>query len=300
MSTASRPPRRRLTTVADVCREYLERAPAGKTWKTRRAEITQFIDARGDIGIEDLIADDLESFIEAHPAWKSNWTKKRVAQTIKCAFSFCWNKGLIGTHPLKGVSYQRGDRRRPMDETEFRAILRDVSAEFRRVLLFLYWTGCRPLELCTLKWRFLDVENAAFILREHKTAHSRSDGLPRMIYLPEQAVRMLTWILADQRGEREHVFLNRWGKPWSRPGLTLRIYRLRERLGIPNSAFLYGVRHSFGTRMAKAGVELKTLATLMGHTNTLQCEHYIHLAGESEHLHNALKKGLDHKRLGER
>jgi integrase len=164
------------------------------------------------------------------------------------------------------------------------------------VLLFLWWTGARIGELVSLEWKFIDVEKGIAVLHKHKTANSRKDRAARIIYLPEKALRLLTWMLQDQRTEQTHVFLSNHGVPWTGGALALRFNRLRVRNGIPFDCKLYGARHAFGTRMAVAGVDLKTLSTLMGHTTTRMSEHYIHMAGETEHLHGALEKGLVHKK----
>ena len=297
---APRPRRPRLNTVREVCQEYIDRtvsAKGGKLgWETIKTRLVNFMADKGDITLDDLIADDLEKWIEEHPAWKSSWTKKNAAGAIKTAFEWALKKGLIGGHPFRGVSYSQGDRIEPMSEKDFRRILSDASPEFRRVLLFLWWTGCRPLELCSLKWSFIDIEKAVAVLREHKTAHSRKDRLPRVIVLSEKAIRLLTWLLDDQSTGEEYVFLNRKGKPWNRYDLTTRLRRARVRMGLPVSVKLYGCRHSFGTRMAVAGVDLKTLSTLMGHASTTMSEHYIHMAQETEHLHENLEKGLAGKK----
>ena len=292
-----RPPRRRLNTAREVCQEYLDRVIAGKSgvgWMNARAEIVKFIAAKGDVLVEDLLCDDLEQFIEDRPTLKSNSTKKRVAQSIKRAFSWAANKNLIGSHPFKGVAYGRGDRGKPMSEAHFRLILRNVSATYRRALLFLWWTGCRPGELCALQWTFIDTEKAVAVLHQHKTAHSTHE--PRIICLPEKAVRLLLWIVKQQHAQEEFVFLNQRRGRWHRQHFGSCLHRLRIRLGIPGTVKVYGCRHSFGTRMALAGVELKTLSTLMGHTKSQMSEHYIHLAGETVHLHDALEKALAHKK----
>jgi AraC-like DNA-binding protein len=56
--------------------------------------------------------------------------------------------------------------------------------------------------------------------------------------------------------------------------------RARERAKIPDEVKLYGLRHAFGTRAILNGVDIKTLAELLGHTTTRMSEHYIHLAGQ--------------------
>jgi integrase len=286
--------RRRLGTVADVIDEFLSRTKEnqkGRIWDTHRTVLADFKAAKGLVAVDDLICDDLEKFIEDHPAWKSAWTKKRVAQTVKRAFSWCWLKGLIDRHPFKGVSYQQGERGKPMSEEHFRMLLRDTTAEFRRVLLFLWWTGCRPGELCALEWGFIDTERQVAVLEKHKTARSRKDRAPRIICLPEKAIRLLAW-LARTTLDQTHVFLNNCGRPWDRNSLGLRMYRMRQRLGIPVGVKLHGCRHSFATRLLLAGTELKTTSVLMGHTSTKMCEHYVHIAGETKYLLDALEKGL--------
>ncbi len=293
MSGAS-PGRRRLKSVADVINEFLSRTKEmqkGRIWDTHQVVLAEFVAAKGLVAVDDLIGDDLEKFIEDHAGWKSSWTKKRVAQTVKRAFSWCWLRGLIDRHPFKGVNYQQGERGKPMSEEHFRMLLRDTTPEFRRVLLFLWWTGCRPGELSALQWSFIDVKRSVAVLHSHKTAHSRKDRAPRIICLPEKAIRLLAW-LGRTTLDQAHVFLNAYGRPWDRRSLGLRMYRLRQRLGIPVGVKLYGTRSSFATRLCMAGVELKTLATIMGHTSTKMCEHYTHIAGQTEHLLNALEKGL--------
>jgi hypothetical protein len=53
---------------------------------------------------------------------------------------------------------------------------------------------------------------------------------------------------------------------------------------------LYGLRHAFGTRAVLRGVDVKTLAELMGHTTTRMTEHYLHLAGERSYLAAAMER----------
>jgi integrase len=383
-----RPRRQRLNTVREVCQAYLERGVGdkhGPGWDTVRVIVNGFMEVAGDLALDDLICDDLESWIEKHDGWKSNWTKKRVAVQVKRAFNWAEKKGLIIGNPLKGVSYPAGDNGDAMDEDTFRMYLREASPDVRRVLLFMWWTGCRPIELCRFKWEHIDVDRGVIVQREHKTMHSRKDKAPRTIVLPDKALRLLIWILRGvtvdaskevpgygritrngepwlcaavaaerigcstgvlrwwrregcphlpgrakldcyeqpphqpgllkghyfpeaqidiiaqayrQRGDGgDYVFVNSMKRAWARAHLGSMFTRIRKRLGLPNASAMrpYGARHAYGTRLALAGVELKTLSTLMGHSNTLMSERYIHIAGKVEHLRDALEKSLASK-----
>jgi site-specific recombinase XerD len=72
--------------------------------------------------------------------------------------------------------------------------------------------------------------------------------------------------------------------------LSLRMQRARAKAGIPDDAKLYGLRHAFGTRAILNGVDIKTLAELLGHTSTRMSEHYVHIAGKVPHLLEAMRK----------
>jgi site-specific recombinase XerD len=105
----------------------------------------------------------------------------------------------------------------------------------------------------------------------------------------EEAVRLLSEVRA--RKDHDHfVFVGKGRKPWSRNGLQQNVRRLRREVGLADDVVLYGIRHDFGTRGVLQGVDIKTLAELMGHTSTRMTEHYVHLAGRHQHLASAMRR----------
>jgi len=161
------------------------------------------------------------------------------------------------------------------------------ARRFREVLVFLWHTGCRPKEAATLKWCHVDFENSVIILKEHKTASTQRVPRPRIIPIPQVVERMLRVI--QKRSEGEHVFLTYRRTPWTRYSLAQRVRRGRRKAGISAEVTLYGTRHAFGTRGIINGCDIKTLSTLMGHMTTRMTEHYLHLAGQREHLASAMR-----------
>jgi integrase/recombinase XerD len=90
-----------------------------------------------------------------------------------------------------------------------------------------------------------------------------------------------------------HVFVNARGRPWDRTSLALRMVRLRERAGLREDCRLYGLRHRFATEAVRRGVNLKTVAELLGHTSTRMTEHYVHVAGDLTHLAEAVERAAE-------
>jgi site-specific recombinase XerD len=65
---------------------------------------------------------------------------------------------------------------------------------------------------------------------------------------------------------------------------------VRRRANLPDDAKLYGCRHAFGTAAVLAGVDVLTLAELMGHTQLETTRWYVHLSGKTDHLVDAMER----------
>jgi len=89
-------PKSPLSTVREVCLEYLDRSAEPVNTFARRL-ILKFIAAKGEIKVQDLKQDDLRDWIEGR--WKANWAKRLIANHIKRAFRWAQYQGLIGFHP---------------------------------------------------------------------------------------------------------------------------------------------------------------------------------------------------------
>lgn len=280
-------------TVETVVNSYLQHAANhGKSQRARedRARVLGlFVRAFGPHAVADLCPDDLEEWIGRQQQLKSQWSRRRWCTTVNAALNWAQRKKrLIPYNPLAGVTIRPGKRGRPLTDSEFAAIIRCATDQrFRRLVLFLRYTGCRPGEAAEARWTDLDLERGVISLDQHKTAHVT--GEPRVIYLPPQALRLLALIACTDRSDA-HIFVNAWGQPWKQPALSGRMRGIRRRAGITADIKLYGNRHRFATDAVLSGVELATLAQLMGHKGTRTTMTYLHLAGKDEHLRKAVEQ----------
>jgi integrase len=175
-----------------------------------------------------------------------------------------------------------------MTDEEFTSLLRHTDGCFRRVLWFLRLTGCRPGEMSRLTWDNVDLQRCVCTLHQHKTV--LKTGRPRLIILCPTALRMLLWMRRQAEGAEGLVFKTRRGTRWVQGNLSLRVQRLRKRAGLPKSVRLYGLRHRFGTDGVRNGVNLKILSDIMGHANINMTLHYVHIAGNTELLREAVEQ----------
>ncbi len=289
-------------TVASVIETYQEFAwkrLAESTLEVRRPYLQSFAESLGWRGISDCRPYHMQQWLDGHPEWVSDWTKNSAIRNVQVAFNWAVKNRIIQANPFQGVTHRVGSPRRDTTPNEFRAILRasrnrfyktkpTPGARFREVLIFLWYTGCRPSEAARLRWENVAFENGLIVLPEHKTSRIQRKPKPRIIPMHPVVVRLLRFI--KRRNDGETVFLTYRLTPWTKSTLAQRVKRARRIAGVPEDAKLYGVRHAFGTRGIVNGVDIKTVSELLGHTTTRMAEHYVHLADQHAHLAAAMQR----------
>ena len=289
-----RPVRGQCQTVHQVVKMYLGQARldlSARSYETVSCILRRFEKACGRLKIRKCRPYDLQCWLNDHPEYASEWYRRCVISTIKRAFNWGLEMELVERNPFAKLrSRGRANRRRPMTDEEFQTLLRGSDATFRRFLIFLKFTGCRPGEAASMRWADVDFDQRAVVLKEHKTA--RKTGRPRIIPLVPTVVKLLWWMRALRKAliglrDQDHVFTNARGNALSRGWLSLKLQRLRRRLGLPKGVTLYGLRHRYGLMGIRNGVNLKLLSLCMGHVRTQMTEHYIMEAGLTTQVQEA-------------
>lgn len=219
--------------------------------------------------------------------------QRRAIRSVQRAYSFGLTEGYLVANPLAGLKKPpQGRRESLVSVADHSAILDQTDAAFRLVVIVLRHSGCRPGELRVVTAAQFDERRGAWVFHQHKT--SAKTGKPRIVYLSPCLVT-LTRILTAGRPTGP-LFLNRYGKPWTKNALRCRMRRLREKLGLPAGTVTYSYRHTFTTDALEKGMTSSVLAELLGHRDTSMIDrHYGHLDQRSEFLRAAAKRaaGLD-------
>jgi integrase/recombinase XerD len=277
--------------IIDLYLQHAKRELSPRTWDDKAQVLGQFREDYGLLLLRDAKPFHLRLWLDGNPAWKSDWSLRRICGDVQRAFNWAEKLGLAASNPFRGVTQRAGEPGQPMEEKHFGMLLRNARPYVRRVLIFLRWTGARPCEMAATEWSFIDFDRGAIILHKHKTARTQKRFKPRIILLHPVVLKLLIWIRRHQPHER-FVFTNARRTQWNRSNLSLCMQRLKARAGVPKTVRCYGLRHAFGTRAVVNGIDIKTLAELMGHTTTRQTEHYIHLSGRLDHLQAAVQRAM--------
>jgi integrase len=173
-----------------------------------------------------------------------------------------------------------------LDEAEREAILRHVvRGEYERVdrafYLVAIMAGLRHGELCALRWRDVDWTAGKirirqnFVLGEYDTPKSRrgSRGVPMADRLAGELDRLFKG--SEAPGPDALVFPDPYtGAPLDKAANLRRYRKVLRAAALDQSHNLHGLRHTFGTRMAAAGVPMRTLQEWMGHRDLATTERY--------------------------
>jgi len=161
---AANPPLEAPQTVASIIERYLRSAKtklSPNTFELRKLYLEEFAEAEGWRPIAEAKRIQLTEWVESHAGWKSDWTLNTVYSAIQRPFNWAFDEEIITRNPFRGARHRAGAPRRPITKAEFQSLLRSSAgkgkkrptpgARFRKILIFLHYTGARPDEAASLK-----------------------------------------------------------------------------------------------------------------------------------------------------
>jgi integrase/recombinase XerC len=275
-------------TVAAMCDAFLEDALQNlerRTYESYRHGCQKFVDTYAARAAHTIGSQDVAKFARGLKASLNPTSQAIVLRTIERCFNWAAESRLIPPHKLGRIRKPQPLRRdRYLTDEEFQLLLRTTDlqnrrrfgAAFRRLLLALDWTLCRPGELVRLEWEHIHWEHDVAILADHKTKRT---GKPKIIPLVPKMKRLLEWL--HRRHKSSFCFVNSAGDQWTVNAVNQRMARIRNRCGLKGIC-PYTIRHRAATNAILRTGDLKMTSLLLGHTSSTTTERYTHLA--QEHL----------------
>lgn len=178
-------------------------------------------------------------------------------------------------------------RERTLSFDEERKYLKAATPLLRDVGTIMVEMGLRPGEIFQLRSEDVHISPPALYVHVRE---GKSDRAVRDVPITSRALPIFKRLLSRAKGE--YLFPRRIGNgyDWSRPMTELEPAHLRalRKSGIQPPFRLYDLRHTYGTRAVEAGIDVFSVAKLMGHADLRTTERYVHLS--KAHLEDAQKK----------
>jgi site-specific recombinase XerD len=177
----------------------------------------------------------------------------------------------------------------PLSREEVARLLDAAENQKHRVLMMTaYSAGLRVSELVRLKPQDIHSDRMLIRVNQGKGRKDRYTLLSQRLLGELRAYwresRPELWLFPNQT-RTDHM-------PTCTPARAF--YRLKRRAGITHGHGIHTLRHSFATHLLEAGVDLRTIQILMGHTSLNTTVKYLHVT--EKHLEQT-KSPLDLLRL---
>lgn len=295
--------------VADKYIVHAKKSLAKKTYRGHQDYLVGACHAFGNVRVADLKKFHITEWLDSNETW-GDWARRAAAGSVKRAINWAVEEGYIKQNPLAKLGLPKGKRREQLIDDEMHAkMMRAVDAGrlpgqrikdldrppvsreacFRAVLIALRHSGTRPGMVASVTVEDVTQFVDAWILHEHK---SRKKSDKPLIVRLSPCLQTLTRIAMHGR-ESGPLFLNSRGVAWTPNAIRCRMKNLKIKLGLPAKVVAYSYRHSFTTTALLNGVDLATVATLLGHKDfRMIAQHYSHLERQADHLTQAVAKAI--------
>lgn len=175
---------------------------------------------------------------------------------------------------------RRGQR---SDRTGDQIAVDTQDAELVRVAAY---TGLRLGELLALRWRDVEFEKSVLTISRAMSAGvetTTKSGRVRRVPLPAQASDALQRLRrrSDFTTPAEFVFIDAFGRPLNGVTVRKRFKLARDAIGARPLRF-HDLRHTYGSLLAAAGVDLVTIKETMGHSALSTTGRYLHARPANE------------------
>lgn len=213
-------------------------------------------------------------------------TVNRELAALRAIFNLAIKHGTVKENPVKGVSFLREDNEnmRVLSHEDEACFLKVAIPRLREVAELMLNTGLRPDEVYRLRR-----EDVHILEGYLHVPFGKSPAAKRNIPLSGEARKLLAERL-EKLGTEVYVFPSKRDPKRPMGNIANTHHRTVKRAGLAWFR-LYDLRHTFATRAVQSGMDLPTLAGILGHSKLNMVLRYAHPT--PEHKRQAITR-LEH------
>lgn len=269
--------------------EY-EKGLSANTLKSYNYEInlyqTYLEDKLSIIDIEKVSKEDIESYLKY--CYSKNEDSKTISHKITTIYNF--HNYLLREKVIKDNQAEFIDRPKLAKQLPYTLTVKEIDKlldialvtvfDYRdkAMLELMYGTGLRVSELVSLTVYDVDFYNA-FLRIKGKGSKER------IVPINNASLKYLKLYL-DRRclllknKTSDELFLNARGEGISRQGFFKNLKKILAKKGMPTNISPHSLRHSFATHLIENGADLRSVQTMLGHSDITTTKIYTHISNE--------------------
>jgi site-specific recombinase XerD len=181
--------------------------------------------------------------------------------------------------PLKidSIPFTKKDKKlpQPLEMEEMLGMIKACQNKKHLVILYLlYGCGLRNQELINLKWSHIDrAANVIYVVQ----GKGKKD---RKVQLFPDLIRVLTeyYRAYPELRSSEYVLKGQFTSQYSQKSVNEVLKQLAKKAGIKRNVYAHLLRHGYASHLLDAGVDLRTIQELLGHSNIDTTMIYTHIS----------------------
>ena len=269
--------------------EY-EKGLSANTLKSYNYEInlyqTYLEDKLSIIDIEKVSKENIESYLKY--CYSKNEDSKTISHKITTIYNF--HNYLLREKVIKDNQAEFIDRPKLAKHLPYTLTVKEIDKlldialvtvfDYRdkAMLELMYGTGLRVSELVSLTVYDVDFYNA-FLRIKGKGSKERIVPINNAslkylkLYLDRRCLLL-------KKKTSDELFLNARGEGISRQGFFKNLKKILAKKGMPTNISPHSLRHSFATHLIENGADLRSVQTMLGHSDITTTKIYTHISNE--------------------
>ena len=223
---------------------------------------------------------------------------------LKVFFNWCIDNDYILKNPCSKVNIKGNkneiinNKRKDVEilsEKEIKIIKKYLkNSDFELLFLLDLATGLRQGELLALDWEHIDLKNKTikveksvkevYVYDDENTKHietifqtPKTVNSFRTVYIPNAIIDVLNKI----DNKEDLLFKDDEGNPLKGKNISTQWTKILKECNIPHKRF-HSIRHTYASMLLSKGVDIETVAELMGHSAISITQIYLHSSSKSK------------------
>ena len=221
-------------------------------------------------------------------------TISRGLASIRSFYQYETKNKTVEKDPTEGIQSPKIEKRVPsvLTSNEVALLLeqpKNVDLKGTRdkaMLEFAYATGMRVTEIISLNLEDVNLETGYVTCRNGKKERTVPIGNMSLKALKDYMLNARKTLIKDE--DEKALFVNVNGQRLTRQGFWKIIKYYKDQAHIEKEITPHVLRHSFATHLLQNGADLKSIQTMLGHSDILSTQIYMQFQDET--LKNIYKK----------